>query len=540
MELEEFKGNVLLRMPFKRIVPFNNYSADFSGSSGSVSSYPVVQDGQEVAMDIYERPFSELIPQSEFLREFYPSGHKINDTGYYPDKLTRVTIDGKEQWAFEKVSRCAFPFQYIITIKQLIHLCGNPISFRDSNISPSEAQKKMLMEFKQGWIDKNMEIAWYNCAKSEKITGDAACVFYYEVDGNKKRTLRWRTLSYLDGDTLYCHDDPVRGRIFARKYVMVNDQKEPTNCVEIWDDRRVYYFVQRGSKNKWFSKSPFKDIGLDGYELESSMEHGFSRCPVAYKRSMIGACWSMSQSNIDAYEMSVSQLMENNKAFAFPILFIRSEDAEIQGTANGRPFAIHATGEHDEASLLTKADASESFKLQLETQLRNIFLGSFTVTPPEVKSGDLPGVAIKLIYSPALELAMSDAREWDLFIDDMVAIFKEGYSKEVGHVSGFNSINVKGQITPYIHQNVAELMNILCQGVLAGTISVESAAANVPYGEKDEFMRILNQNRREIIGSENMAADIKSGVEKELSLKKGDELNESNMAQKIVAENKNK
>ena len=62
MKLEKFKGNVLLRMPFKRIVPFNNYSADFSGSSGSVSSYPVVQDGQEVAMDIYERPFSELIP----------------------------------------------------------------------------------------------------------------------------------------------------------------------------------------------------------------------------------------------------------------------------------------------------------------------------------------------------------------------------------------------------------------------------------------------------------------------------------------------
>ena len=114
----------------------------------------------------------------------------------------------------------------------------------------------------------------------------------------------------------------------------------------------------------------------------------------------------------------------------------------------------------------------------------------------------------------------------------MVAIFKEGYSKEVGHVSGFNSISVKGQITPYIHQNVAELMNILCQGVLAGTLSVESAASNVPYGEKDEFMRILNQNRREIIGSENMAADIKSGVEKELSLKKEDELNESNMAQK--------
>lgn len=30
-------------------------------------------------------------------------------------------------------------------------------------------------------------------------------------------------------------------------------------------------------------------------------------------------------------------------------------------------------------------------------------MGSFVVMPPEVKSGDLPGVAIKLIYSPSLE-----------------------------------------------------------------------------------------------------------------------------------------
>jgi hypothetical protein len=83
---------------------------------------------------------------------------------------------------------------------------------------------------------------------------------------------------------------------------MVDDQKEPTNCVEVWDEKNVYRFVQKGAKGKWFSKSAFKDIGLDGYQLESMMGHGFSRCPVAYKRSMIGACWSMSQSNIDAYE----------------------------------------------------------------------------------------------------------------------------------------------------------------------------------------------------------------------------------------------
>jgi len=500
MELKDFKGNVLTRVPFKRIIPFGAYLSNGDYANGLLSNFPITRDGSEIDMSNFDRPFNQLIPQAEFLREYFPSGHKINDKNYYPDKLTKIKYNDKEVWAEEAVSRCAFPFQYIITTKQLIHLCGNPVQHKSSIMKPTDAQKEALVAFKQGWLDKNMEIAWYNCAKSEKITGDSACLFYYETRKDK-RIIRWRTMSYLDGDTLFCHDDPSNGRIFVRKFLKVNDEGRPYNYIEIWDDVMAYRFVSDGSSSG--KKNPYANIGLDGYTLEQAMHHGFSKCPVAYKRSMIGACWSMSQSNIDAYEMSVSQLMENNKAFAFPILFIKSQDAEIEGMANGRPYAIHATGEHDDARLLTKTDASESFRLQLETQLKNIFLGSFTVTPPEVKSGDLPGVAIKLIYSPALELAMSDAREWDLFIDDMVDLFKEGYSMETGKVSDFNSISVKGSIQPYVHENVAELMNILCQGVLSGSISVETASENVPYGAKDEFMRILNQTRRELIGNGN-------------------------------------
>ena len=42
MELGNFKGNVLLRMPFKRIVPFNNYSLILA-----VILFPtLVQDGR--------------------------------------------------------------------------------------------------------------------------------------------------------------------------------------------------------------------------------------------------------------------------------------------------------------------------------------------------------------------------------------------------------------------------------------------------------------------------------------------------------------
>jgi hypothetical protein len=528
MELGKFKGNILTKAPFKRIVPFGGYT---NGMETSIFSYPIIEDGKEIDMTKYERPYYQLIPQSEFMREYFSSGHKINSPAYYPDKRTMIELpNGTKSWATERVARYSSPFQYVITTKQLVHLCGNNIQLRNSNISPDDEQKMTLAEFKQGWLDKNMEVAWYNCAKSEKITGDAAVAFYYQLI-NGKVSLRWRTFSYIDGDILFDHVLPSGDRIFARKYMRINDDQEVVSCVEVWDSETTYRFVQSGKTSE---KNPFKDIGLDDYTLEESMEHGFSRCPVVYKKNLHGACWSMSQDNIDAYEISVSQLMENNKAFAFPILFLRSQDAEIEGMADGRPFAIRATGDNDDARLLTKGDASASFTLQLETQLKNIFLGSFTVTPPEVRSGDLPGVAIKLIYSPALEKAMSDAMDWDLFIDDMVELFKEGYGREMKATSSFNKIHVKGSIVPYVHENVAELMNVLCQGVISGALSIESAASVVPFGEKDEFMRLMEQKRMELIGEkrENTTFD----DIKDMQTREGLKNNPSNMAKKTNAE----
>ncbi|MEG1546567.1 MAG: phage portal protein, partial [Bacteroides sp.] len=124
---------------------------------------------------------------------------------------------------------------------------------------------------------------------------------------------------------------------------------------------------------------------------------------------------------------------------------------------------------------------------------------SFTVTPPEVRSGDLPGVAIKLIYSPAVEKAMDDANEWNQFIDDTVRIFKYAYGIEKKMTSDFNLMDINGTIIPYVHQNVAEIVNNLCQEVLAGIKSVETASGQVPDGASDEYHRLLKQERDAII-----------------------------------------
>ncbi|MBT0711501.1 hypothetical protein INE74_00414 [Bacteroides ovatus CL03T12C18] len=80
-------------------------------------------------------------------------------------------------------------------------------------------------------------------------------------------------------------------------------------------------------------------------------------------------------------------------------------------------------GKDDDAGFMNRPEASQSFELQINTLLKMIFMGSFVVMPPEVKSGDLPGVAIKLIYSPSLEKAMIDCKEFDESIDKMKRLF---------------------------------------------------------------------------------------------------------------------
>ena len=68
-----------------------------------------------------------IIPQTDFIREYYPSGHKINSPVFFPNRIKYDEERG--QFFEEKVFRIAFPFQFIITTQHLVHLCGNDLVF---------------------------------------------------------------------------------------------------------------------------------------------------------------------------------------------------------------------------------------------------------------------------------------------------------------------------------------------------------------------------------------------------------------------------
>lgn len=434
----------------------------------------------------------QTVSEGQFVREYYPSGHLINDTTYYPDRI-KYDEDAK-QFFTEKVVRCAFPLQMIITAQHLVHISGNDIRHELTDAKPSKEREELFLAWQKGWHDENIETRLYYFYKSSYIVGEAALLFYLK-DGK----MYSKNLSYLNGDTLYPHYDSITGELdaFARKFSDYDEENnEYVQWLEVWDDnylRRYRRDVQgfRGAVTK------VKELfGLDGWTMVDEEEHGFERVPVVYHRREEGACWSFVQDAIDKYELAVSYLCQNNMAYAFPIMVLQGDNVDIQGDIYGQVKAITADAAAN-IKYLERSNNTTAFELQLNTLLKQIFLGSFTVMPPEVRSGDLPGVAIKLIYSPSLDRAMIDAKEFDHVIDEVQQLFTYAFGIQEGKLTKYQSLSILSYIVPYIHQNTAELINNIVQATGAGILSKETGSELSTFGKNYEYSKIVAEAKEQ-------------------------------------------
>ncbi len=495
---------------WKRVMPFGY----LSGSQFSSTEEPVAAP--------YDNLVYRTISQADFLREFYPSGHAINDPTVYPDiykeEIVPVYDDNGEQISTtrkiykECVPRYAFAFQQIIALKQIVHLCGEDIQIDLNTDNPTEEQKSNTLLVRTGWAAKNMELAFYEAVKSVKITGDAAHVGFVN-----NGVFGYKTLSFLTGDTLYPHFDPITGEliVFARSYYDYDeDGNKITEWLEVWDDTNLirYKRGKRGITNK------IRDIfGLEGYKEVYRKEHGFPFVPVAYKRDNDGACWTHSQDSIEEYELAFSQMAQNNQAYGFPILYLQG-DGE---TAIGKEFDMNGSikvlemGKEDKAGYLNAPNASESFMKQLDTLYKLIYEQSFTVIPPSLKSGDLPAAALKILYSPAYEKAMIDSQEFQPFLNDMVKIFLYGYGLEMKKTIDFINLPLRWWIKPYVHVSESAMVADLATSVQNGFLSKQTASEKISmYSTVSEWDRIIKEQKAK------RAAELEAEIERMKAMNK--------------------
>jgi len=217
--------------------------------------------------------------------------------------------------------------------------------------------------------------------------------------------------------------------------------------------------------------------------------------------------------------MAISQFCENNMAYALRILFTLGGDMDLVSSADGTPSRIDSTDPNAKVGFLEPADASDSFRLQLETLEKNIMRSSFAVETPEIKSGaDMSSLTVKMLYADAYQKALEDAMHFQPWLDKISRLFKYGYGIETGMVSDFNKFNVKTEIAPYIFMSESEQVSNMTQLCTIGALSKKSAselAYELGYGVIGEYSRVQQQEHDALVAEEQIPQNTPEALEAE-------------------------
>ena len=443
-----------------------------------------------------------LMTQTDFLEEYYASGHKINSEMFFPECYNYgevITENGEklETMYREETFRVAVPLQKVVALQHLVHLYGNDIHHELSDNKVSDELNDKFMEFQMGWLSKNIDIAIYEAGRSEEITGDKAIVFYmYEGKAYTK------VLSYLNGDTLYPHYDPITGKmnVFARKFTSYDENNnEAITWVEVWDDTNLSRYKQdlkgiRGTVNK-----AKEYLGFSGYELVYRQPHGFPEIPVNYGRAKEnGPGWNDVQYLADEIEVALSYWAKSCASTANDAYVVKGDDVEIKGDPLGRVRAF-TMGKDDDVSLLEKKTAGDYFQAYVERLYKEFFRGSFTVETPELKSGDTPASTIKLIYAPNLDLAMLQAKDQHEFINRTRHLFCIAYGMEKGHITDYLKLDehILSYIQPFVHEDTAGKVANLVALKNAGLLSTETGCEQNPYCTNAEADKVFKEQKKQ-------------------------------------------
>lgn len=473
----------------------------------------------------------EVVPQSMFLSQLNPEGHLILNEIWYPDPRKSVTVNEANKSYFpgraigdivntvKHIERITIPFQQIVLTKDLTHVCGNRMNLDVMELSLTEIQEEAFIKFRQKWILYNFDTAVYEFCKSIFATGDAAMCLYRDEE---KRTTSYKVFSILDLDELHpIFDYNGKLRVFGRSYYLndVNANNDGAIFLEIWDDQYYYMFSsnseytgEKTSLPMWDEKNNYmiNEISYknSGWNIIKKIRHGFTSVPVVYCKKKDGACWSLIQRLIESLEKALSELFENNKTYAFRIMYIQG-GFQIQGSMddNGiNPKVIMLDDPNAKAGYIDGADASGAFKEQWDQTINLLKMCGFVVFPPESLSGDTSGTAIKVLYAPAIEKAINNIHFLTPFISSIVDKFKEGISLESDmSVSDLNTIHIHGYLTPFIPQNDQEVVSNLSTAYSGGGgyLSAKTCQEKDPNCVPQEAMRVKQQKEEDAQSERN-------------------------------------
>ena len=408
------------------------------------------------------------ISQAQYLLELDPNAHAI----MFNDDLPRLSSNPNASWDEANPYRASFSLQSQILSQHSEYVNTKGMKFTLINTVPSKEIHKTFIEIKDEWVTRNMDVYKARLYEEQKSVGDAALLFYY----NSKNKMKVRLLSYRDGYQLIPQYDENGEMILFSVYYKSGGK----NIIDTYDETYFYRYISDGKE----------------YLLDEKSLHGFDNIPVVYKRGEVA--WEKGQVLIDIYELLYNIYMIVEKKVGFPMLYIIGKPSLERRSDT-------AVMLKDESSADLKSDAKflnpaepQGFQNLLTDLFKKIQIctSSVLLAADEIKiNADVSGIALKLMRSSVYERAQRDIRDYDEVADAMIALFKEGVSKELGVFAKWNLCKVRAGYELWMPQSDNDVANRLITQKQSGVISAQTATELSPDAQPDEVSRLAEELR---------------------------------------------
>jgi len=451
------------------------------------------------------------VTQKDFINQYYPSGHKIFDKDYFPDKTIEVELPkerGKPvqtQIKIIEVKRVALAIQSMTIDVIVPHLLGNDIVHKQIVFNGDDKNEEYITGYKNVWSYKNMHYKLYEFVEHCLICGEAAIYIYF--DKNKK--LKSKTLSYLNGDLL-CPKYDTYGNleILYRKYKTTDENGDEVSRIDEITDSSVTTYKENGDYVETFA-------------------HPFPYIPVKFHRRRDGAYWTKVQNNIDSLEWNMSALSEDNKTKTKGKYHIKvSNPSQVQSRSIGGSDVI-VTDVQGDFKFLQPADLSEAFKYEYETLKENIFDALGIVFLKMKASGDMPTGSMKLLFYPSERVCKQLTKEFSESIQEISDIFKKGVAMEYPTLKiNDDKFIIQSNIQVFVPSDDIATLSASADAFSKGALTFESMVRGNPkYLDTTDILLKQKENEEKARLQTAIKTDGQETKEEEVVDKKEDETN---------------
>lgn len=409
------------------------------------------------------------ISQDRYITEYRPDMHNIILNEAIPH--IKVKLNGTYMPLGMMDMTQTASFQKLIHSAHVRNLTANPLEFNLCTDNDDDGAKKLLSSIKTEWTWRGMEWEKYQAVNVCKQLGNVGTLFSYDKNTNKYSV---KTYSYEDGYQIVPNYDEY-GMEIARSLVYEIDGK---TVIDTYDAKK-HYRVRQNANNEWTTQS----------EL-----HGFSRCPLLYKRGKVA--WEYAQSSIEMWELMANINAIALKRFGTFALVLIGDMDEDSFKRDSSTLVINlssdTTNGKQDAKVIDfpEPKTMDGYLKTLEEKI-SLFSSTSFITPKDITNTNSGGNGIALAMSNDFALATQSSLDWQKFMQDMVYLHQEGLDLETNGREHYAKLKIGAKIIPWsLETNNTKITNLQME---ATYLSTQTIVEKCPDAAPDEIERIIKE-----------------------------------------------